>query len=214
MLKLLEPVWAKKIFISMYTAFQQTSFLYYLLPICADIFVFIYPIYLLVVYFWGIWKKDYYYKHAGVSIFFSTVITAIVNVLCLQSFFEKQRPNIFLNLTTSETGETILHQYLPVSSFPSDHATVSMAIAVATLLWGIQHKDKKFRIFGYFLIGISLLMSFSRVAVGVHWFSDVVAGLCLGVIIPFFLSRKCISNFLEKYFFSYLIKVQEFILRR
>ncbi|PID34611.1 MAG: hypothetical protein CR971_02355 [candidate division SR1 bacterium] len=214
MLKLLEPVWAKKIFIAMYTTFQQTSLLYYLLPICADIFVFVYPIFLVILYLWGIVKADWYYKKASLWIFFATVFSAIVNVFGLQSFFEKQRPNIFLNLELQDTGETILHHYLPASSFPSDHATVSMAIAVATLLWGIQHKDRKFRIFGYVLIGISLLMSFSRVAVGVHWFTDVLAGLCLGVVIPFFLSRKVIAKFLEKYFFAYLIRFQEFILRR
>jgi membrane-associated phospholipid phosphatase len=34
-----------------------------------------------------------------------------------------------------ETEETLLHQILPSSSFPSDHAVVSMAVAMATLLW-------------------------------------------------------------------------------
>jgi membrane-associated phospholipid phosphatase len=31
--------------------------------------------------------------------------------------------------------ETLLHDILPTSSFPSDHAVVSMAFAMATLLW-------------------------------------------------------------------------------
>jgi membrane-associated phospholipid phosphatase len=38
-------------------------------------------------------------------------------------------------LNQVEAEETLLHDILPTSSFPSDHAVVSMAVAVATLLW-------------------------------------------------------------------------------
>jgi membrane-associated phospholipid phosphatase len=34
-----------------------------------------------------------------------------------------------------EKTETILHKFLPSSSFPSDHAALSMAIAMGTLVW-------------------------------------------------------------------------------
>ena len=48
-------------------------------------------------------------------------------------FFYKERPIVVLNQVEAE--ETLLHDILPTSSFPSDHAVVSMAFAMATLLW-------------------------------------------------------------------------------
>lgn len=56
--------------------------------------------------------------------------------------------------------------------FPSDHATAAFAIAVAILLrqrgWGIV------------ALGLATLLSVGRVALGVHYPSDVVAGAALG----------------------------------
>lgn len=60
-------------------------------------------------------------------------------------------------------------------SFPSDHATAAGAVATGLLLankrWGI-------------IAGVAaLLMAFTRVYVGAHYPSDVLAGLALGAII-------------------------------
>lgn len=214
MLKLLEPLWAKQIFISLYSAVQQSSFLYYWLPICADIFVFVYPVYLTGMYIWWIVYHNIYYKKASLWIFFATLISAIINIFWFQQFFEKERPNIFLNLKVQETGETILHQYLPASSFPSDHAVVSMSIAIASLLWGIKYKKKNFRIFGYIGIVISLIMCFSRIGIGIHWLTDILAWLCIGILVPLILFEKKIYTFLEKSIFLPLIKFQEKIIGR
>lgn len=58
------------------------------------------------------------------------------------------------------------------ASFPSDHATAAFAIAVAILLrkrgWGIA------------ALVAAAVLSVGRVAVGVHYPSDVVAGAALG----------------------------------
>ena len=58
------------------------------------------------------------------------------------------------------------------ASFPSDHATASFAIAVAILLrkprWGIV------------AIALATVLSVGRVAAGVHYPSDVLAGAALG----------------------------------
>jgi undecaprenyl-diphosphatase len=57
-------------------------------------------------------------------------------------------------------------------SFPSDHATVAGAVAVALLL-----SDRRF---GLIAAGAGVLMAAARVYVGVHYPSDVLAGLALG----------------------------------
>jgi membrane-associated phospholipid phosphatase len=72
--------------------------------------------------------------------------------------------------------ETILNKFMPTSSFPSDHAAVTMGIAMMSLFRGIKHNDKKFLRFGGILIVFSLITSFARVTSGVHWPTDIIAG--------------------------------------
>lgn len=169
-----------------------------LTPILADVFVFSYPIYLAILYSLGWIKKQINYKIASLWIFANVVITTLVN-LGIQALVQKSRPNVILWLADQKT-ETVLHDYLPSSSFPSDHAAVSMSIAIASLLRWIQKKDKKYIIFGIILILFSLIMSTSRIATAVHRPTDILGGLLIWAIIPLLLSTKKISSFGEKIF--------------
>lgn len=56
--------------------------------------------------------------------------------------------------------------------FPSDHATAAFAIAVAILL--------RKRAWGYVALVLAAVLSVGRVALGVHYPSDVLAGAALG----------------------------------
>ena len=58
--------------------------------------------------------------------------------------------------------------------FPSDHATGAFAIAFALVL-----RD---RVIGTVALVLALVLSFGRVALGVHYPSDVFAGALLGLI--------------------------------
>src|SRR2546423_355391 len=57
--------------------------------------------------------------------------------------------------------------------FPSDHATGAFAIGFALVL--------RHRIAGIIALVLALLLAFGRVAVGVHYPSDVLAGAVLGL---------------------------------
>ena len=57
-------------------------------------------------------------------------------------------------------------------SFPSDHATAAFAIAVSLLL--------RSRRVGYLTLGMAVVLAVARVAVGVHYPSDVLAGALIG----------------------------------
>ncbi|MEI8253727.1 MAG: hypothetical protein WCG25_08550 [bacterium] len=61
----------------------------------ADVFVFTYPVYLLILFVWGTIKKKFYYQSSALFTFFATLISVCVNVF-IQFFIDKARPNIIL----------------------------------------------------------------------------------------------------------------------
>ena len=70
-----------------------------------------------------------------------------------------------------------LHLFVAPSgdpSFPSDHATAAFAIAVALLL--------RHRRVGWVALAMAAVISISRVAVGVHYPSDVLVGAMIGAL--------------------------------
>jgi len=193
---LIEPKRWLEILLALHQSMLSSTTRTSLTPILADVFVFSYPIYLVILYIMWWIKKQISYKIASLWIFANVIITTLIN-LGIQLLVQKSRPNIVLWLTDQKT-ETILHDYLPSSSFPSDHAAVSMSIAIASLLWWIHKNDKKYTIFGIILILFSLVMSTSRVATAIHRPTDIIGWLLIWAIIPLILSSKKISSFGEK----------------
>jgi undecaprenyl-diphosphatase len=66
------------------------------------------------------------------------------------------------------------------SSFPSDHATFAFAVAVSIAL--------VFRRIGIVALIVAVLIGFSRIYVGEHYFSDVVVGSLIGTAAAFAVS--------------------------
>lgn len=165
---------------------MSSSALMYWVPKLADIFVFVYPVFLVLLYFWWIRRTDItrklYYKFSALFIAFSMFLAVAVNII-IQFFVDKARPNIVLGLIDEKT-ESILHDFLPTSSFPSDHAAISMAIAVATLLVWISKKDRRFIWLSIPLFVFSLIMSFCRITGGIHWPTDIIAWSIIGIFVP------------------------------
>lgn len=89
----------------------------------------------------------------------------------LKSGFHRPRPSVVPHLTTETT-----------TSFPSGHSMLS-AVTYLTLgtLLARHYRDHRLKIF--FLaaaVGISFLVGLSRVYLGVHYPTDVLAGWCAG----------------------------------
>ena len=196
MFKLVEPQWWVNLLMSLYTWMQASPLGTYRVPILADVFVFTYPVYLVALYvYWmtKMWKDGMQYKIASLYIFAGTIVSLLVN-MGVQFFFDKLRPNIVLWFADLKK-ETILNEFMPTSSFPSDHATVTMAIAMMSLFRGIKNKDKKFLRFGGILIVFSFITSFARVTSGVHWPTDIIAWSTIGIVVPLLLMRRPIYRF-------------------
>lgn len=77
--------------------------------------------------------------------------------------------------------EALSGQAAPIASnsFPSGHATSCFGIAVA-VAWSCRESGHRW--VGWAAVGWAALVSFSRVYLGVHYLSDVIAGAVLGAL--------------------------------
>jgi len=199
MLKLIEPNRWIMLLKNLNWWMNASQNLVYFMPILADIFVFTYPVFLVGLYvMWWI-KKNIYYKKASMFIFFGTFLSTCLNVF-VQFFVDKVRPNIVLWLVDEKT-ETILHKFLPSSSFPSDHAAVSMWFAMATLFRWIKNKDRKFILFGVIFLLFSLIMCFARVTIAVHRPTDIIWWFVVAIVAILILNNRKIFKFFDKIFY-------------
>lgn len=128
---------------------------------------------------------------------FGNWYTLIIITLGFLVFDGKQTfKNVSINLATA----TLLNQMLKILfqrprpelniigatgySFPSGHSMVSMAFYgfLIYMLLKTKHTNK-YKIVGTILISIIILaIGFSRIYLGVHYITDVLAGFALGII--------------------------------
>ncbi|MFD1663276.1 phosphatase PAP2 family protein [Streptomyces caeni] len=100
-------------------------------------------------------------------------LAVLVNVP-IRGFVERPRPFVdHQGIDVLVTGKT---DY----SFVSDHATLTMAMAVGLFVAS--------RAFGLVGLGLALLEGFCRVYMGVHYPTDVVGGFALGTAVALLLS--------------------------
>lgn len=90
---------------------------------------------------------------------------AIANVLA--HLVDRARPFV-----SDPSGIHVFSQHAADPGFPSDHATASFAIAVAILL--------RSRRWGLLALAMAGVLAAARVALGLHYPSDVLAGAALG----------------------------------
>jgi undecaprenyl-diphosphatase len=208
------------IIISLNTRMASSSLLTTLIPVLSDIFVFSYPLYLIYLYFfthdtmWR-WKKirhrtsDRQHKYVALTIFSSFIGSLIINYI-IKAFVEQPRPYQVLDLAINPKESLILNS-IPSDSFPSDHAAVSMTIAISTLImWYTTHNKKMITTWRVFLC-FALIMDISRITIGVHRPIDIIIGSIIGVIVAYLITKPTINTRLISKIYNPIINFQEYI---
>lgn len=109
-------------------------------------------------------------RKAGKLSLISICVCFLINNMILKNLVDRDRPYEVLNELK------ILIERQPDSSFPSGHAANSLASAIVFFKLFEKKKSK----FGILVAG--LVMALSRVYVGVHYLSDVLVGIGVGIV--------------------------------
>lgn len=107
-------------------------------------------------------------KTDALFLLFAAGGTAAINIT-IKLLFERSRPNVFEHLIL-ENGY----------SFPSGHAMISMSLALAVVILAWRTRYRWTAVITGTLY--ALLVGFSRLYLGVHYPSDVLAGWCISIL--------------------------------
>ena len=106
----------------------------------------------------------------------------VIGIFILNSLYYDSRPFIITHFDP-------IVSHIPDNGFPSDHAALTFLIALIIYLFN--------RKLGLFLFLISILVSISRVYVGLHHPIDIFAGILLAIV-SVLLSQGLIKHFTPK----------------
>lgn len=143
----------------------------------ADLPIFIIPIFLVSYWIYFHSKKNTSGKHILLFILYSTIFAITISI-CIQMFVHLERPE-----TSLEGQWKLILAHIPDASFPSDHASVWVAFLVSLFLFWFYK-------IGLVSLVLFIIMLFSRIAGGVHWPLDIVAGTLIGILSGFLVYKS------------------------
>ena len=151
-----------------------------------------------------VYKYITYYKNDYLTVFFkfisflcSTYYILVVTILIMIFIKSKKKAscigiNVLICFLLNQTFKLIFARERPVDvnlivesgySFPSGHSMVSLAFYgfIVYLIYQLNISKRKKRICAIFFSTIILLIGISRIYLGVHYASDVIAGFALSM---------------------------------
>lgn len=116
------------------------------------------------------WLGPEFYRRQAVLSIILTVLAALVIVTLIKFTVRRQRPHL--------PGEFVTFQY-DAYSFPSGHSARLAALAVSSVFF--------FPGLGWVLMVVAVSVALARVAVGIHYLSDILVGLAVGAVVAWHL---------------------------
>lgn len=174
-------------------------------PLLTDGLVFTYPVLLLIRYLIGTMPGKGEMKYGALYVFCAATVATIINIV-IQLMVDKQRPEWYI-----DNAELLIMDHLPTAPFPSDHAAVWCAVAMATLLWATHNGHTGLTIIGVFLLVWSVIMSLARVGVAIHRPTDVIAGFIIGILVAVLLHQYLYTDSVFRSILTWLIWIQEWM---
>ncbi len=117
---------------------------------------------------WGVVKKNNIIRNKGYFVFIILIINSLIS-FALKNSFDRVRPFAAYDFVEKiSVGGS--------SSFPSGHTMSAITLAFAVSL---MFKNRYLQIF---LFAWAILVGYSRMHCGVHYFTDVLAGAFVGLI--------------------------------
>lgn len=168
--------WDLKILLKLNHAFLHAGFLN---TFFAEYLTYTLPFILLGVWFWPAVSSSNGNKKAAIRAFFAVILAWPILATLIGHFVHRNRP-----FESGGVQELIFHR--PTVSFPSDHAAALFAVATSFYLSG----QKKL---SYVMFAIAIAVSFFRVATAIHWPTDILGGIVVGVFsayVIYFLDKK------------------------
>lgn len=152
--------------------------------------VYLIPVALVVYWFWSPRWRLAEIRAVIAGIFAWHVVNRI-----LQAIFERGRP-----IADSAVSDLLFKR--PTDSFPSNHAAFGMAIFFTLYLAGE-------RSLAFVILALTLIFSFFRIASGLHFPSDIVAGWLVGLLSG--LLAHSLRGLIEGYIAKPLLKLARFL---
>jgi len=165
----------------------------------ADLPIFFLPIFLLGMWIFYTYKQKNIDKKQDLLFIFYATILGIIISLIIQQFVAIDRPEAYL-----ETTGKLLLSHVPDASFPSDHATVSVAFLSALFL-------AYYKRVGLCFLPFVIIMNLCRVIAGVHWPFDIVAGTIVGIFSAIVMFKYISKIKLVKTFNMWIIKLMWYL---
>jgi len=140
--------------------------------ICLDslgIFIAVYLIWFIPILIFLIWFLNRKKKSSLKALFLGLLAVILVYLFdfLIEKIFFRPRPFVSLNFYP------LINISPQESSFPSTHA--ALAFALASSVYFINRR------LGVIFLVLTLLIGISRIFIGVHWPSDILAGAVLGL---------------------------------